>query len=674
MMQMARRSGAATSVPAGPDGNVAGQMIRTAGTGTDWVRGSFFFAPGAYDDTNLRVLISGSEPAGGIYVLPLEYYHANGDRRACAFEFQHTFADASAVAISFDTTGPRLVTDLGSPHDAVEFCSVVDSRTPCIAAITDSAYLAEARALPFPTLPYASLTTRQQYLWDDGWNYFINNMASTGSAEYDSAWPYFVRWAIKDDNIADLVSALKRITSNNGGGQPEVYEDFTYKTGNPATDYTSTGGIELNPSNYAGTGPQASDWTSGGQMGSLMWYATTGAYYGRLYNVVIACGTSDSFVSDTMGGATPATNGDQRSAWRRSFGCAAALFLTRESRTVQQGSAGYLYAGWGAAYKTKTIGERLDLQRTLHFVPELTSITRPSWLPAGASWGMSRFNGTAELIANAGNPGWGFAERTGDGTMALDGLGVGYDAPAGLGSGTAGIATAWWVVACTSTTSGGLWSVTDPHGSSRAQATTGVAYSDGIAFTITAGATPFVVGDKFVVLLGKNAIFQWNTTFTTTLLMWLNGGVSDTAWLTHLDAVADYIDSCLLTTLTATDAHPLWGDAYAFTNRPFYGLPYNIYDPSLKSYNEAYQRSPVFALTVQIVWAWIYARSGHTDTDARDKYDSIADINCIGYGAIKPDNTLGTQSPQWKEFGEYWQLMNYAQRLRNGYAYNSWGV
>lgn len=75
--------------------------------------------------------------------------------------------------------------------------------------------------------------------------------------------------------------------------------------------------------------------------------------------------------------------------------------------------------------------------------------------------------------------------NTGSGTIAMAGTGVVSGAQLGMYS----------VVAASATT----FAVTDPYGNSLGTATAGTAFSNQIAFTITAGETAFVAGDEFSI-------------------------------------------------------------------------------------------------------------------------------------------------------------------------------
>ncbi|WP_322095139.1 head decoration protein [Paraburkholderia bannensis] len=75
--------------------------------------------------------------------------------------------------------------------------------------------------------------------------------------------------------------------------------------------------------------------------------------------------------------------------------------------------------------------------------------------------------------------------NTGNGTIAMAGTPVVTGAQLGIYS----------AVATAPTT----FAVTDPYGNAVGTATAGTAFSNQVAFTITAGATPFVAGDEFSI-------------------------------------------------------------------------------------------------------------------------------------------------------------------------------
>ena len=85
---------------------------------------------------------------------------------------------------------------------------------------------------------------------------------------------------------------------------------------------------------------------------------------------------------------------------------------------------------------------------------------------------------------------------------------------AGTGNGTMGslvraasgcVAGAWKVRCINAQTNGGIFEVVDPNGMSRGTVAVGVAFSNGIGFTIADGATDFVLGDTFTVTVAAGS-------------------------------------------------------------------------------------------------------------------------------------------------------------------------
>ena len=78
--------------------------------------------------------------------------------------------------------------------------------------------------------------------------------------------------------------------------------------------------------------------------------------------------------------------------------------------------------------------------------------------------------------------------NTGNGTIALAAVKIGP-----------GVKPGDYTMVCTGTVGGGTFRVEDPHGVEVGEISVGVAFAGPVKFTITAGATAFVVGDGFDV-------------------------------------------------------------------------------------------------------------------------------------------------------------------------------
>lgn len=83
--------------------------------------------------------------------------------------------------------------------------------------------------------------------------------------------------------------------------------------------------------------------------------------------------------------------------------------------------------------------------------------------------------------------------------------GTGNGAVSGVGRTTRSKVGVYTVRCISATTNSARFEVIDPDGISLAQASTGVAYSGAIAFTVADGSTDFVVGDSFTITVAAGS-------------------------------------------------------------------------------------------------------------------------------------------------------------------------
>jgi hypothetical protein len=153
---------------------------------------------------------------------------------------------------------------------------------------------------------------------------------------------------------------------------------------------------------------------------------------------------------------------------------------------------------------------------------------------------------------------------------------------------------------------------------------------------------------------GYTPIFQ----FLTSIVMWMaymNGTDTRASIPTNLDDIADFVRS---------QSPP--SSVLAFNGYNFYGTNYTITDPSALGTPE----NGTFTTALAWLSAWTYARSGHTDTAARDFYDQI----CHDDHLIYIESTSQMEAKGRKIFGEVFYLAFHGAALRAGCPWNAWEV
>lgn len=253
-------------------------------SGSAVFRGAIPFAPGVItsesDLDNVRLLVNGSEPAGGIYIQLLNGRHSDDSYRSTYVEFTATCGTAETVACEVRINQTRNVADIGSPADAVELSPRSWQAAPTLFAITDAAYLCASKVAPLPLVPLTHpnlpssvvtyLTTEM-----DRWN----TATTQGTAGYDEHYVLICRY-LTTGNAAFLAEALERAQSESST-RTQIRWDYYL-----ADSAVSWQGVDFNPSNYTkttgGTAGSPAEWQDH-SLTHFMMYQLTGWEYGRLH-------------------------------------------------------------------------------------------------------------------------------------------------------------------------------------------------------------------------------------------------------------------------------------------------------------------------------------------------------------------------------------------------------